>query len=720
MDRPPALEDFLNMKPANGLEGKLTEIRNFIQREPKDGEPATQRTDVYLAYDNKNLYAIFVAFDSEPAKIRAHLARRENIDDDDQVEIMLDSFHDERRAYSFVTNPLGIQLDRLYTEGQWFDNSFDTLWESRGKLTEQGYVVWIAIPFRSLRFRASRDTWGIVLRRTIQRQNENDYWPRVSSRVEGTLNQEGTVSGLEGISPGRNIQLIPYGVFRSFRALDTRDPAKPTFEDKRGEGRIGLDTKLVLKDRLVMDLTANPDFSQVESDEPQITVNQRFEVFFPEKRPFFMENSNFFETPISLVFTRRIADPEIGARITGKLGRYAVGALWADDRSPGKAVPESDPLAGRRARFAIVRVNRDVGKSSSLGMIFTDREFAGEFNRVGGVDAHFKYGKNWVGGAQAVTSSTKFRDGTTQAGPAYQASVRREGRKLIFNTFFVDNSPGFLTQTGFFQRPDNRLFANFARYQFRPEGKHLVSHGPGLFQLNLWAHDGTPLESIVNVFYRLEFKRQTHFGAFANTHTETLRPSDFSALPSNREFPEGHQGVFFFTSFFPQLTAFADVGWGKAVNFGPPSGPPFSARDTFINGSVTLRPVRRLSIENRYLLSRLRLRDADSAIFNNHIIRSKWNYQFNRELSLRFILQYDTTLSNPAFSTLPRKKNLNADFLVTYFLHPGTAVYVGYNSNLQNLDPSITPLDSDFLRTRSRLINDGRQLFVKVTYLFRF
>ncbi len=550
--------------------------------------------------------------------------------------------------------------------------------------------------------------------------NEDTYWPRVSARIEGTLNQEGNMNGLERISPGRNVQLIPYGVFRSFRTLDQRNPSAPVFENRAADGNIGLDTKLVLKDRLVLDFTVNPDFSQVESDQPQTTVNQRFEVFFPEKRPFFLENSNFFDTPINLLFTRRIADPQFGARLSGKLGRYAVGALLADDQSPGKKVPDNDPLAGKRAHFAILRVNRDVGKHSSVGMVFTDREFGGGSNRVEGVDTHFKYGKNWVGDAQAVTSSTRFPDGTTLAGPAYQAFVERGGRKLLFNTFFLDNSPGFLTQTGFFRRPDIRRFSNFGRYRFRPEGKHLISHGPSAFQLNLWAHDGTPLEDFINVNYLFEFKRLTEFGVFANTGHERLRPSDFSSLLVNQNYPKNHHGVFFFTSFFPQVTAFAEAGWGRAINFGTASGPPVSARDNYVDSGITVRPIRKLSIENRYLLSRLRVRDANAGIFTDHIIRSKWNYQINRELSVRFIAQYHATLANPRFSSLPRTKNFNADFLITYLLHPGTAVYVGYNSNLQNLDPSLTLIGSDLLRTRSRFINDGRQFFVKVSYLFRF
>lgn len=199
IDGAPTLEDFLEMKPSQKWEGKLAKIDGFVQRDPKDGAPPTFRTEVYLGYTDKNLYVIFVCFDAEPKSIRARMSRRENVYDDELVQIMLDTFHDQRRAYSFVTNPLGIQLDRLYAEGQGFDDSFDTLWQSEGKVNDHGYVVWMAIPFRSLRFPRSGQTWGIVLQRIIPRLNEVCYWPHISSRIEGRLNQEGTMRGLEGI-----------------------------------------------------------------------------------------------------------------------------------------------------------------------------------------------------------------------------------------------------------------------------------------------------------------------------------------------------------------------------------------------------------------------------------------------------------------------------------------------------------------------------------------
>ncbi len=720
VEKAPILEDFIGMQPAPEWEGRLTKLDNFIQAEPKDGVPGTFRTEAYLGYDAKNLYIFFICFDAEPGKLRARLARRENIYDDDTVQVMLDTFHDHRRAYSFLVNPLGIQLDRLYTETSGFDDSWDTLWDSDGKVTPQGYVTRMAIPFRSLRFPADSKEWGIVLQRIIPRLNEKTYWPRVSSKIDGRLNQEGTLQGFDKISPGRNMQFIPYGQFRSSQTLNQVDPNAPFFERKRAEFDGGLDSKFVLKDRIALDLTLNPDFSQVESDQPQVTVNQRFEVFFPEKRPFFLENSNYFDTPISLVFTRRIADPQFGVRATGKVGGYAVGMLFADDQSPGRSVPPSDPLYKERAYFGIMRVNRDIGKHNTVGMIYTERRVAGDFNRVGGLDAHFKWGSNWSTDMQAITSSTRDA-GTSSAGPAYFFWTGYNGRKLSVNTLYLDNSVGFVTRTGFFQRPDTRRFSNFLHYAFRPEGKHLISHGFNIFQKNLWDHNRLPLEAFINGNYFFSFKRQTQFGAFANTGYERLRPIDFSALTNNQKFPTLHHGFFFYTAFFKQVSIDGELGWGRATNFVPLTGPPVSARDNYAFVNLTFRPMQQLTIENRYILARLRVLNANESIFNNHIIRSKWNYQLTRALSLRFITEYNTTLANGARTSLQTTKNMNYDFLVTYLVHPGTALYVGYNSNLQNLDPSLTILPSgNFLRTRDPFTNDGRQFFVKFSYLFRF
>jgi Carbohydrate family 9 binding domain-like len=249
----PALEDFLNMKPQGEGAMQMAKVTGFVQRNPHDGAKVSEETAAYLGYDQKNLYVVFICFD-DPKKVRARMSRREDIYDDDEVEVMLDTFHDLRRAYAFQTTPLGVQWDAIWSEATRdeisgnFDTSFDTVWDSKGKVTSRGFVVWMAIPFKSLRFPSTKNQdWGIILYRGITRKNEDAFWPSVSYKVAGRLGQAATLSGLEGISPGRSIELIPYGIMRGFRALDTRDPTNPYFQNAVAQGQFGMDAKFVIR-----------------------------------------------------------------------------------------------------------------------------------------------------------------------------------------------------------------------------------------------------------------------------------------------------------------------------------------------------------------------------------------------------------------------------------------------------------------------------------------
>jgi len=722
IDIAPKLEDFVEMKPSPAFEGKLASVSGLIQRVPTDGAPSTQRTDVYLGYDSKNLYAIFVAFDTEPSKIRARLSRREDIFDDDSVEIMLDTFHDHRRAYSFLVNPMGVQADALWTEDVGFDFSFDTIWESKAKLTERGYLVWMAIPFRSLRF-ASNDpqTWGIILNRGLPRSNEDTFWPPYSSRIQGRLNQEGAVTGLSSISPGRNLQFIPYGIFRSFRELDLRDPNRPVFDQRHAYGRLGLDAKSVLKDKFVLDATINPDFSQVESDEPQVTVNQRFEVLFPEKRPFFLENSNYFNTPINLVFTRRIVDPKYGLRLTGKDGPWAVGLLMADDASAGETIPRSDPNASKHAYFGIGRVSYDLGRQSNVGAIFTDREFAGSYNRVGGIDGRLTLNTNWVTTFQGVVSSTLNTDGTYQAGPAAEVTAQRQGLHFTYNFDYSDRSNGFVTEPGFDPQPDIHNIVQHFQYTFRREGSTLISWAPIFDTYETFDHGGNHLNSGFSPAMQVELKGQTYITLLYAKEMELLRPKDFAVLPANNRYVRHTTEVTVNTNYYRAVSLKMDVRWGTRINYDAPTGQiPFLAGRTSVNTTLTVRPSRKLRVDNTYILFRLHDRMGGVGSMNNHIIRSKLNYQFTRALSFRFIGQYNSLLTNPTFTSLQTAKDFNADFLVTYLLRPSTAIYVGYNTNRENLlNPLAADIDGNLLRG-PRYINDGRNFFVKASYLLRF
>ncbi|HEV2732210.1 MAG TPA: DUF5916 domain-containing protein [Terriglobales bacterium] len=743
------------MKP-HGAATELRKISGFTQQQPSDGKPATQPTEVYIGYDAAHLYIVWVCSDANPHAVRAHLTRREAVTppDDDYVELTIDTFHDQRHGFLFDVNPLGVQADALYAEGSGADYSFDTVWDSRGRLTSKGFIIWMSIPFRSLRFHpGDGELWGATFMRYIAHNDEVDYWPYVSSRISGTLNQEGTLSGMQGISPSHNMQFIPYASFRNFRAVDARDPSQPRFKQIDAQGKAGLDSKFVFHDSLVLDTTINPDFAQVESDQPQNTINQRFEVFFPEKRPFFLENANFFgDTNIGvyrlsqLLFTRRIADPTFGVRLTGKQGPWNLGFFVADDRSPGRVVPDFSPLAGKRAYFAVGRVSHDFGEQNSVGLIYTDREFAGFFNRVGGIDANFRLNKNWTSWFRTVVSSTtppSSEPGSTPSppgatsslAPGYQfgrnteAVLNNIGRRLSYELMFQDITPNFHTDTGFVPRTDIRNASQYFHFYWRPEGKHLVFHGPEANTTNLWDHNGVAVQQVYNFDWVFDFKPNLVIAPLIGYQTDILRPNDFSGLPDNHKYIQHLVGFVFKGSPLSKLTFNTKVIRDGTVLIDVPAGQlPITGDETAITQTMTLKPIRRLQIDNTYILDRVLNGALHHAAFNNHIIRSKWNYQFTPALSLRFITQYNGLLANPAQSSLSTTKNLNFDFLITYLPHPGTAVYVGYNSNLENLIPglcdqlpgstSCIPNGPGLVRSNG-FINDGRQVFVKISYLFR-
>jgi hypothetical protein len=719
--RPPELEDFLGMGPSPDLAPQLTKVSGFLQREPSDGEPSSQLTEVYMGYDDDNLYVIFVAFDSEPERVRARMGRRESIDrDDDLVWVKMDTFNDERRGFVFNCNPYGIQRDSLFVSGVGEDMSWDTLWYSRGERTDQGYVVWVALPFKSLRFsNEEQQTWGLLLERWIPRSNDWSFWPQASSRIEGFFNQTSYIE-LENISPGRNIQLIPYAASRSFRALDPDLPEGPDFVEDLRDVNVGLDAKFVIKDSLALDATVNPDFSEVESDEPQVTVNKRFEVFFPEKRPFFIENAQYFQTPFNLVFTRRIADPLLGARLTGKIGPWAIGALVTDDEAPGRRALPGTPLHGQNASYGIFRVSRDVFEEGSVGAIYTDWSFEESSNRVGGADFRFKLTPNLVLSGQAVTSSTTSLGERDVAGPAYNLELQRSGRQLTTSFKYRDVSDGFRSVAGFVTRRDIREVSYRIQYLFRPEG-NLISWGPSFRVDGVWDHDGTLLDEFYDPALIWNFVGRTTLLFILNKKDETLRPKDFPVLVENRTFPKAAPGIGFQSSLFPAVTFGATYLQGTTINFNPPRGSePEKADLTSAELKLTLRPANAHRIDTTYLLTRLTEPSDGASVFDNNIFRVKWNWQFNRELSLRLIGQYDSLLSNETLTSLPTVKNFNFDALVTYLVNPWTALYVGYNGNAQNIDLIHTPNGRELIRPRSAFENDAWQVFVKFSYLFRF
>lgn len=244
LSKRPTLEEFESMQPTSAVAGEMLKISNFTQRDPKDGAPVSQKTEVYLGYTNQSLYVVCLCFDAEPNKIRTHMVRRELIDDDDQFGFVLDTFHDRKNGVFFYANPYGVQQDGIWNDVQQPDYSYDMLWNSQGRVTAQGYVLWFEIPFRSLRFSREPDqSWGIFFERDIRRNNEFSFYPRITANTQGFLTQESDMDGMRDISPGRNMQFIPYGSLRSFRALDDSPGGEPHFFGRSFEPRAGLDQK---------------------------------------------------------------------------------------------------------------------------------------------------------------------------------------------------------------------------------------------------------------------------------------------------------------------------------------------------------------------------------------------------------------------------------------------------------------------------------------------
>ncbi len=706
----PSLDDFLAGRPTAGM----VEITGFRQREPGDGAPVSRPTTAWAGYDDDQLHVVFVCKE-DPGQVRGRLARREDISEDDVVGVLLDTFHDRRHAYLFIANPLGVQLDGISTEGQDDDYSFDTLWYSEGRIVADGYVVRIAIPFRSLRFRSDAvQEWGFALGRVIKARNETSFWPYITRRVQNHVEQMATLTGIEGVSPGRNIQVIPYAAATASRYLDEEAAARGS----REEGRAGLDAKVVIKDALTVDLAANPDFSQVESDEPQVTINQRYEVQFPEKRPFFIENASYFRTPETLFFSRRIADPRLGARLTGRVGRWNLAGLVMDDRAPGEQAPAGSPDRGAMAVAAVGRVVREFGRQSTIGAMVTSRDFSGSSNQVAAVDLRLRLGSNWVIDAQAMSSRTTRPDGSRVAGPAYVAEVGYHSRSFNFESEYTDRSPGFRTELGFIERSDVREWETGAVYTWFPKGGPLLSWGPG-FEANInWDREGRVQDWRLNPEVEFEFPRNT--SVFIGVDRAYER---FAGIGFDKRAAFG----FFNTEWLKWLSV--SFGWSRSrrINYYPAAGlTPFLANETEVEAGLTFRPFPGLRVQETYIHNRLGLgaeRPAGlpvgGSIFRLHLARTKVTYQFTRALSLRAILDYNGLTPTPELVALERDRRLTGDVLFTCLLNPGTALYLGYTDAYANvrIDPT---LPRSLSRTDAARTSVGRQLFVKLSYLLRY
>ncbi|HEU4594385.1 MAG TPA: DUF5916 domain-containing protein, partial [Pyrinomonadaceae bacterium] len=507
------------------IDGKLDDevwktaarFKDFVQYRPVDLVAPSRPTEAFIGYDSKFLYIAFHAFD-EPDKVRATIAKRDAVFDDDWVGVWLDTFNDGRRSYELIFNPLGVQADAIFTEGVSEDFSVDIVHESKGSITTDGYVVEVAIPFKSLRYTAGKDKqWGVHFLRTIKRfNNEQSSWMPISRDNSSLLGQEGHITGLEGISAERTLELIPSltisqtgervptltagqiaGLRQQRLAIPTDDGR---FLNKPLAADIGLTAKFGITPNMTLDFAYNPDFAQVEADATVVTANQRFPIFFAEKRPFFLEGKEIFETLISAVHTRTIVDPDYAMKLTGKQGRNTYGVMFASDNAPGNLTerqrdfildtrnpePERESLfkvLDKNATVGVLRLKRDIGKENHIGFLGTTYNFVDKYNHVGGVDARFRLNKTTTITAQVMGSVSNqsffypdenVREDRRENGMVYGVYLNNNGRNFGYEVGAVGRSNFFRADVGFNRRFNTHNPTLFVRYQTDDKPKQKI------------------------------------------------------------------------------------------------------------------------------------------------------------------------------------------------------------------------------------------------------
>ncbi len=445
----------------------------LYETRPAENERASVRTEVWLTYDANNLYAGFRAHDPEPEKIRARLSDRDTAFQDDFVGIVLDTFNDQRRAFEFFINPLGVQMDLTQNEMTGNeDASWDAIWDSAGRITETGYEVEIRIPFTSLRFpRADGEmTWGIDAVRIYPRDQRFRISLNPQSRSNNCyLCQTSKLVGIEGVAPARSIEISPT-VTSSMSGFRSEFP-EGKIDDGDPDTEAGLTARWGITPNLTFSGAINPDFSQVEADAAQLDINTQFALFYPEKRPFFLEGADLFDTRINAMYSRNIAEPEWGVKLTGKMGKDALGVIIAQDGRTNYLIPSSQSSFltshDEKNLSAILRYRRDLFGATTGGVFYTGREGDDFYNRVVGGDILFRWKQTEAARIELLGSSSKYPEavalrtgqpGQEISGHALRAVYQHTSRNWMTYVLFRDVGKDFRADLGFVPRTDYREY----------------------------------------------------------------------------------------------------------------------------------------------------------------------------------------------------------------------------------------------------------------------
>ncbi len=697
-----------------------THVTNFVQQRPLDGEPASEKTDLYLAYDRSNLYVAVRVHYSDAGLIRANRVDRDQIWQDDTIRVFLDPFLDQQRAYVFAVNAFGIQGDTLLSAGTGGgggrgggrggggggggggraggggvggaftpgDPSWNALFSSAGQLNDTGWTAEISIPFKSLRYPA-RDAgeahrWGLQVQRVILSKNESVVWAPVSRSIQGFLRQFGELQGLRDLSTSRNLELQP--TVTAVRAEERGDTGAVTSDHVE---EAGLNVKYGLASNLVFDFTVNPDFSQVESDRPQIQTNQRFPLFIQEQRPFFVEGQENFnvQAPLTVLHTRTIVGPRYGAKLTGKLGRTLVGLLVADDEAAGKLDDTTAPGYGKSAKVVVGRARQVLYGDSNVGAIVTSREFGDQFSHLAGVDGVFRISPTSRLRTVAMTAAHRDDEGVKRNGGVFQLQFDRQGRNLSYSYARAVVGKDFQTDLGFVRRTDIRSNEGQVSYTFWPEN-WLTSWGPQARVERIHDEAGVLQNNNVSVGLNAQFAANASLDLQVQRDLE--RYADINFHPREVSIG-GTLDMSRVISFRGQFTK------GRAIRIGDN---PFLGNSSEVNLTVNLRPVSRARSEITLTTSRLANPATKLEEFDVRILRALTTYQLTNRVVLRNITEYDTGDHTVGFN-----------LLATYRVNAGTAFFVGYNDNYE--ERAYDTLPRGWHRA-------NRAVFAKLQLLFRY
>jgi hypothetical protein len=716
---------------------------------PGENLPAPVRTEALLTYDASRFYAAFRASDPDPKAIRARLTDRDTAFLDDFVGLVVDTFNDERRAFEFFVNPMGVQMDLVVDDVAGSeDSSWDAIWESAGALTPDGYLVEMAIPYTSLRFQRGRSAqdWGLDLvriyprdRRILLAMNPRDR------NTDCYLCQASKISGFDGVSPGRNLEITPtLTVIRSDQVdltqigvlalLDRKGPPPRPQRLERGkpDPDLGLTVKYGITPNLTASAAVNPDFSQVEADEAQLAVNEQFALFFPEKRPFFLEMADFFETPVQAVYTRTVADPAWGAKLTGKEGKNALGAFFAQDDVTNLLLPGSQGSALTAledpATLAVLRHRRDVGKNSAVGALLTARGAEEYFNGVAGVDALLRPTSKDTIRLQFLGSETRYpRDvylafgepAGTFAGNGVRLNYSRSTRNWYAYVRYLDLGAHFRADLGFVPQVDVRLpLAGIEHIWLGDPNDRLTRIGVGGDWDQTTDQQGTLIERETEVWAWIQGPMQTFARVGGGHRLRGFRDDVFD-----------QQFVYLSVETQPagQVRFGLDGGISQRVDFDfedpNDSGRARQGHEIRLGPFLRLEPGRHVRVNLSHELRRLAL--DEGYLFRANLSQLRLAYQVNLRAFFRAILQYADVTRNRALylhtecrdadpntfcPILPETRSLFTQLLFSYKINPQTALYVGYTDGQAGLEDwdRVFPVASLSRRDRAFFFKIGR------------